>query len=70
MWLLTACAGGSGDRVALLVDYEGGYGGAVYPVYNPYVFFADDDVVKEPKVALEELDRSARDKGQGRWGRW
>lgn len=70
VWLPTACSGGSGDRVVLMLDYESGFGGAVYPVYNPYVFFADGSVVKAPKPALADLDRSARNPDQGRWGRW
>lgn len=58
------------QRVALMLDYETGYGGYVYPVYNPYVFFRDGTVIKNPKVAIESLDKKARDKSQGRWGKW
>lgn len=54
--------GQNGDKVVLLLDYEAGYGGAVYPVYNPYVFFADGTVAKEPKVAIEDMDRRSRSK--------
>lgn len=58
------------EHISLLVDYETGYGGAVYPVYNPYVFFSDGTVVKEPKIAVQDLDLSSRNKEEGRWGKW
>lgn len=58
------------ERVALLVDYESGYGGAIYPVHNPYVFFSNGTVVKEPKRALDELNHGARSRDDGRWGQW
>ncbi len=58
------------ERISLLVDYETGYGGAVYPVYNPYVFFRNGSVVKEPKIAIEDLDLQSRSSDSGRWGRW
>ncbi|HRE51624.1 MAG TPA: hypothetical protein PK339_09390 [Flavitalea sp.] len=58
------------DRISLLLDYETGYGGAIYPVYNPYVFFTNGTVVKEPKTAVEDLDHKARSKEEGRWGKW
>ena len=58
------------ERISLLVDYETGYGGAVYPVYNPYVFFRNGTVVKEPKIAIEDMDLQARSSDAGRWGSW
>lgn len=59
------------ERISLLVDYESGYGGAVYPVYNPYVFFKNGAVAKEPKVAIDEIDLKARSKDHAsRWGTW
>ncbi|MBX3243810.1 MAG: hypothetical protein KF685_05080 [Acidobacteria bacterium] len=59
------------ERISLLVDYESGYGGAVYPVYNPYVFFKNGIVAKEPKVAIDEMDLKARSKDDAlRWGTW
>lgn len=59
------------DSVSLLVDYETGYGGTVYPVYNPYVFFKNGTVAKEPKVAIDEMDLKARSKDHAvRWGTW
>ena len=59
------------ERISLLVDYESGYGGSIYPVYNPYVFFRDGTVAKEPKVAVDELNRKARSKEDAaRWGTW
>lgn len=42
------------ERIALLLDYEMRYGGYVYPVYNPYVFFKNDTIVKEPNVPIDE----------------
>jgi len=57
------------ERVSLLLDYEAGYGGYIYPVYNPYAFFTNGQVVKEPKVPLDQLRLDALDKDQaGRWG--
>ena len=58
------------ERISLLVDYESGYGGAVYPVYNPYVFFKNGAVAKEPKVAIDEIDlkRSLRITPRGERG--
>lgn len=59
------------ERISLLVDYEAGYGGYIYPVYNPYVFFKDGTVVKEPKVPIEELNLNALTTDQAvRWGTW
>lgn len=63
--------GGNVERVSLLLDYEAGYGGYIYPVYNPYVFFKNGMVVKEPKIPIEELNLDSLTKDQaGRWGTW
>ncbi len=59
------------ERISLVLDYEAGFGGYVYPVYNPYVFFRDNMVVKEPKVPIEELNLEALTTDQAsRWGTW
>ncbi|WP_353197234.1 hypothetical protein [Parapedobacter defluvii] len=63
--------GGDIERVSLLVDYESGYGGYIYPVYNPYVFYKNGTVVKEPKIPIDELDLNTLTKDQAaRWGTW
>ena len=59
------------ERISLLVDYETGYGGYIYPVYNPYVFFKNGTVVKEPKIPINELNLDALTTDQAvRWGTW
>lgn len=59
------------ERIALLVDYESGYGGYIYPVYNPYVFFKNGMLVKEPKIPVGELNLEALDTDQATdWGTW
>lgn len=59
------------ERIALLVDYEVGYGGYTYSVYNPYVFFKNNIVVKEPLVPVDEIDTNNLTKGVAvGWGAW
>lgn len=63
--------GSNVESLSLLLDYEAGYGGYVYPVHNPYVFFKDGKYVKEPKVPVEELDLDALTTEQAvSWGTW
>lgn len=47
------------ERIALLLDYEAGYGGYIYPVYNPYVFFKNGTVVKSPYIPVDEINTGA-----------
>lgn len=59
------------ERISLLLDYEIGYGGYVYPVYNPYVFFKNGDVVKEPYIPIGEINTSTVTKDiASNWGKW
>ncbi len=61
--------GSNVERIALLLDYEVGYGGYIYPVHNPYVFFKDGTVVKEPKIPIEDLQLGALTKKEAvDWG--
>lgn len=58
-------------RIALLLDYEMGYGGYIYPAYNPYIFFKNGVVVKEPYIPVDEINTGnvSKDVG-GNWGTW
>lgn len=59
------------ESIALLLDYETGYGGYIYPVYNPYVFFKNGTVVKSPYIPVEEINTGAVTKDiAGNWGTW
>jgi hypothetical protein len=59
------------ERIALMLDYEVGYGGYIYPVYNPYVFFKDGAVVKEPYIPLDEIKTNAVTTDVAyNWGTW
>ena len=59
------------ERISLLLDYETGYGGYIYPVYNTYVFFKDGTVVKESRIPVDELNLNAISSIQAsRWGTW
>lgn len=59
------------ERVSLLLDYEAGYGGYIYPVHNPYVFFKNGVVVKEPFIPVSELSSELLTKDIARnWGTW
>lgn len=59
------------ERLSLLLDYETGYGGYIYPVYNPYVFFKDGTYVKEPKIPINELNlESITTDHAVSWGSW
>lgn len=59
------------ERIALLAGYKTGYGGYTYPVYNPYVFFKNNIVVKEPYVPVDEIDTNNITKGVAvNWGTW
>ncbi|MFB2119051.1 hypothetical protein [Parapedobacter sp. 2B3] len=63
--------GSNVERISLLLDYEAGYGGYVYPVHNPYVFFKDGRYVKEPKIPVNELNLDALTTEQAvNWGTW
>ena len=63
--------GSNVERIALLLDYEAGYGGYIYPVHNPYVFFKDGKYVKEPKIPINELTLDNLDTDQAvNWGTW
>jgi len=43
----------------------------IYPVYNPYVFYKNGTVVKEPIVPIDELNPNALTKEQvSDWGTW
>ncbi len=59
------------ESIALLVDYEAGYGGYIYPVHNPYVFFRNGVVVKEPLIPANELPTEGLSKEIAQnWGVW
>ncbi len=59
------------ERISLLLDYEAGYGGYVYPVHNPYVFFKDGRYVKEPKIPVDALALDALSTDHAvNWGTW
>lgn len=59
------------EHIALLIDYETGCGGYIYPVYNPYVFFKNGDVVKEPYIPVNEINMSTITKDvASNWGKW
>ncbi len=63
--------GSNVERLSLMLDYEAGYGGYIYPVHNPYVFFKDGKYVKEPKIPVDELNMDALTTDQaGNWGTW
>jgi hypothetical protein len=62
---------GNVEQLFLMLDYETGYGGYIYPVYNPYVFFNDGRYVKEPKIPVEELNLDALTSEEAySWGTW
>lgn len=68
---LDEALGSNVERVSLLLDYEAGYGGFVYPVHNPYVFFKDGTFVKEPKIPVDELNIETITTEQAvNWGTW
>lgn len=59
------------ERVSLLLDYEAGYGGYIYPVYNPYVFYKNGVVVKEPRIPIDAINPDRITEGQAYdWGTW
>ncbi|MCC6290416.1 MAG: hypothetical protein IT249_21275 [Chitinophagaceae bacterium] len=59
------------ERMALLLDYEVGYGGYVYPVYNPYIFFKNGVALKEPYIPPDEINTNALTKDIAQdWGTW
>lgn len=62
---------GNVEQLFLMLDYEAGYGGYVYPVYNPYVFFRDGRYVKEPKIPVDELNGDTPTSEEAySWGTW
>ena len=57
-------------KILILTDYEYGYGGAVYPTPNPYLFFDNGTVVKNPVLPPHLLNLGARAIQEGKWGRY
>lgn len=53
------------------LEYEAGMGGAIYPVYNPYVLFKDGTICKNPVEGLNLFDAAAsRTAEPKKWGTW
>src|SRR5690606_2419851 len=68
---ITPELGSNVERLSLLIDYEAGYGGYIYPVHNPYVFFKDGRYVKEPKDPVDELNLDVLTTDDAvTWGNW
>jgi hypothetical protein len=53
------------------LEYEAGMGGAIYPVYNPYILFKDGSIYKDPVEGLNRFDAVAsRTAEPKKWGTW
>lgn len=53
------------------LEYEAGMGGAIYPVYNPYVLFKNGSIYKDPVEGLNLFDAVAsRTAEPKKWGTW
>jgi hypothetical protein len=53
------------------LEYEAGMGGAIYPVYNPYILFKDGTIYKDPVEGLNLFDVAAsRTAEPKKWGTW
>jgi hypothetical protein len=53
--------------VIIHLEYESGLGGAVYPVYDPYILFKDGTIYSEP----DSLDLAASKRNDPKkWGVW
>jgi hypothetical protein len=53
------------------LEYEYGVGGAIYPVYNPYILLKDGSIYKEPVVSPYDLNTTASRQAEPRkWGTW
>lgn len=58
-------------QVVIHLEYQTGVGGAVYPVYNPYILYKDGSIYKHPVTSPMDLDTAASRKDEARkWGTW
>ncbi len=55
------------SSVIMHLEYESGVGGAIYPVYNPYILFKDGTIYSEPNTL--DLVASRRNDPK-KWGVW
>jgi hypothetical protein len=57
--------------VIMHLEYQGGMGGGIYPVYNPYVLFKNGSIYKHPEQSLDEVDAKNSAASEPRkWGTW
>jgi hypothetical protein len=53
------------------LEYEAGMGGAIYPVYNPYILYKDGSIYKDPVEGLNIFDAAtSRTAEPKKWGTW
>jgi hypothetical protein len=57
--------------VIMHLEYEAGMGGAIYPVYNPYILFKDGSIYQKPVTSPADMDMAALKQTEpDKWGTW
>jgi hypothetical protein len=57
--------------VIMHLEYEAGMGGAIYPVYNPYILFKDGSIYQDPVTSPADMDMTnSKQTEPKKWGTW